>query len=698
MSIDTVNDLPPRAQFTASAAQTVFDYPFPIFADADLVVEVDGVVKSLDTHYTVAGEGNDNGGTVTFITPMVGGEIVVIYRDIAIARSTDFQQNGPFNSASFNDELDKLTLIAQQLEAQIKRCLRVKMSATATDAQMEMSPISSWLGKYVFINASGYPEPATAVSGTVLSLSAINDLINAQSSVESGLGYVPSDKNYANEKLGSVFVERYGAMGDDSNDDYTAINKALQVMATAGGGTVYLRAGKIYRIGTSLVIPEKVRLAGTGVHGQPNEMSAIIKPTSAVVIGINNSGVNTRGIAIDSLTVDMQLMTDAASVGVRFSGVHQFEIKKLGVVGLPNATAIGLHLRGDVASTFGTIYGRVADLNISTDNLDRGVGVVCERVGAEVCNAVLFENCRVSHMTTPWKFIQTGSGITCMNCHAESSAGNGIEVTNTTAGSFVLWMGGEVNSNAGWGATGTGGRIVFMSTVMGTNVSGDVDTATLSVGARMIVATNGPAIEWEGVDIRAGKSFSGGTANQTVIASDTITAAGLKKRLTAAGPITMSSNPQIADGNSNQLLILVGTSDTNTIKLVNGNGLRLKENMVLGDEDALYLMYDSGGSNDWVEVGRSKKTQVVTFTNADATPSVADGNVFKTNGTTAITMFDDGEVGKTIKIRAGANITITNGANLKLAGAANFAMTADDTLTLTMYDSGVWTEDGRSVN
>jgi hypothetical protein len=91
-------------------------------------------------------------------------------------------------------------------------------------------------------------------------------------------------------------------------------------------------------------------------------------------------------------------------------------------------------------------------------------------------------------------------------------------------------------------------------------------------------------------------------------------------------------------------------------------------------------------------------TTVTTFANADATPSVAGLNLFKTQGTTAITDFDDGVVGQTIQILADANITITDNASIILAGGANYTMTADDTLTLTMFNDQVWVEVARSVN
>ena len=89
---------------------------------------------------------------------------------------------------------------------------------------------------------------------------------------------------------------------------------------------------------------------------------------------------------------------------------------------------------------------------------------------------------------------------------------------------------------------------------------------------------------------------------------------------------------------------------------------------------------------------------VNSFASSDATPSVINGNVFRTAGTTAITNFDDGVVGQTIMIGATGNITITANSSLILSGSANFTMVNSDSLTLTMFTSGLWTEVSRSVN
>jgi len=97
-------------------------------------------------------------------------------------------------------------------------------------------------------------------------------------------------------------------------------------------------------------------------------------------------------------------------------------------------------------------------------------------------------------------------------------------------------------------------------------------------------------------------------------------------------------------------------------------------------------------------IDRTIPAGVITFESADATPSVRGANVFITAGTTAITNFLGGELGQTIRILATDSITITDNASIILNGSVNYAMTDTDTLTLTMYEDGVWSEDARSVN
>ena len=72
----------------------------------------------------------------------------------------------------------------------------------------------------------------------------------------------------------------------------------------------------------------------------------------------------------------------------------------------------------------------------------------------------------------------------------------------------------------------------------------------------------------------------------------------------SGGAVDITANPQIAAGTSGQILILEGTSDTNTVQLDNGNGLHLHGDAILGDDDIIVLYQ---GTSEWEEITRNFK-------------------------------------------------------------------------------------------
>ena len=115
----TINiaDNSPRISYAVAqgATQTSFAVPFEFFDNADLNVFVDGTLKTITTHYTVSG-GDGSTGTVSIsVTGITGGSTVVITRDIALERTTDFPVSGAFNIVALNTELDRIVFCALQL-------------------------------------------------------------------------------------------------------------------------------------------------------------------------------------------------------------------------------------------------------------------------------------------------------------------------------------------------------------------------------------------------------------------------------------------------------------------------------------------------------------------------------------------------------------------------------------------------------
>lgn len=303
MGIDNVADITPRLQYVASAAQTAFDYPFPIFADADLLVYVDGVLKVLTTDYTVSGEGADLGGTVTFGSPLSGGEIVTIARSIAIERLTDVQQNGPWSSVAYNDEQDKTYLLLQQLDDADKRSLRIPITAAVTDADIELDP-ANYADKYLAFDSDGAPTPA-ALSSTTMTQAVIGGLLYPRTAAETSASVTPSDNSKA-----YIDVARFGATGDGSTDDSTAITNALAVAAVhkgrvhfpsqnRNGQTIYLTGKQAVAEGVHVTADPGVLIQSTITSATDHVFECVSTLGSATAL-TGNATVRDVSVAVTS--------------------------------------------------------------------------------------------------------------------------------------------------------------------------------------------------------------------------------------------------------------------------------------------------------------------------------------------------------------------------------------------------------------
>jgi hypothetical protein len=301
MSIDNVLDETPRVQYVAATAQTDFDYPFAIFQDADLVVDVDGVTKTLTTDYTVTGEGEDTGGTVTFLSAPGNGAIVTIYRDIPIERTSDFQFGGPNSSRVMNDELDRITLVQQQLESQIGRAVRLPLTNPQASGDLVLD--AAFEDKYLYVNSDGELEPAASVGTTTLTQAVVGALLWPLSLAEeaAGLTNADVDRRYIWGDL-----RRYGALIDGTTSDTAAWTKAISQAVESGGSPVFHSGG------TTLIDSALTPLTGLNVYGVSNRVS-IIKASANSFSLFNDSSTARSNIVFRDIGFD----GNSASTGNR---------------------------------------------------------------------------------------------------------------------------------------------------------------------------------------------------------------------------------------------------------------------------------------------------------------------------------------------------------------------------------------------
>jgi hypothetical protein len=157
-----VSDTTPRTADVATAGQTVFTVPFVFFDEADLVVTVNDATKTLTTHYTTSGAGEDTGGYVTLVTGATAGDAVVITRTLAYELTSHIPPSGPLDIPAVNLQFSKIVAMLQQAVADWPRSLR-QPSSDVDD--LDALPVAaSRASKYLAFDADGQPSLVAAVS------------------------------------------------------------------------------------------------------------------------------------------------------------------------------------------------------------------------------------------------------------------------------------------------------------------------------------------------------------------------------------------------------------------------------------------------------------------------------------------------------------------------------------------------------
>ena len=111
----TVTSLDARDEYTATAAQTVFNYTFKIYASSELDVYITPVGQEADdsaditTAYTVdpATVGNSAGGFITLNSGANSGDLVTIVSGMPYNRTVDYQNSGDFLPDTVDGDNDR---------------------------------------------------------------------------------------------------------------------------------------------------------------------------------------------------------------------------------------------------------------------------------------------------------------------------------------------------------------------------------------------------------------------------------------------------------------------------------------------------------------------------------------------------------------------------------------------------------------
>lgn len=235
----TVASTSNRVSYSGNGSTTAFAFAYPYRASSDLIVNVRTTATGAESlkvegsDYTVSGTptsdaGGFASGTVTFGTAPASGTQVHIDRVPTTTQTADLIAGDGLQPNSWEGAIDKLTLITQELDARFARTLL--QPRTAANRNLIL------------------PEPSSTTAGTYLRYNSAGTGLEAS-------GTAPT--------INTISVKDYGATGNGTTDDTTAVQAAINAVSALGGGNVYFPPGTYY-LG-ALTLPDRVVLKGASV-------------------------------------------------------------------------------------------------------------------------------------------------------------------------------------------------------------------------------------------------------------------------------------------------------------------------------------------------------------------------------------------------------------------------------------------------
>lgn len=184
-----------RIVYSGNDVTVNFAVPFRYDDKSWLKVYLGGTLQTEGTHYTLTTAGQDNGGTLTFLTaPVSGTDNIVIFRATPIVNVEQLPSEGPFASITLERlMIDRLVMMIQDIHEILGRTVLFPVTETWRDITLpdpESGRLLSW-------NA----DLDAIVNASVGSLEITSPVIIVAISAAATTATIPHSLNSASAKL-----------------------------------------------------------------------------------------------------------------------------------------------------------------------------------------------------------------------------------------------------------------------------------------------------------------------------------------------------------------------------------------------------------------------------------------------------------------------------------------------------------------
>ena len=137
----TISIITTKQSFECNGSLKEFDFSFPADSTADikaLIRNADGIETELTvtSQYSVALSPDGTGGVLTTVATWATGNTLVVYRETEATQETEYKNNHAFDQDVLESNLDKATMILQEVSEATGRCPKFKLSSGLKDVEI----------------------------------------------------------------------------------------------------------------------------------------------------------------------------------------------------------------------------------------------------------------------------------------------------------------------------------------------------------------------------------------------------------------------------------------------------------------------------------------------------------------------------------------------------------------------------------
>ena len=239
-----ISNVPRRVVYAASGVGP-YAFTFEILVNTDVAVYKDDALLTLTTDYTVTIAANGT-GSITLTASPTGATQIAIVGSRAVQRTSDFVTGGDFFANTVNNELDSLTIFAQQNAEAVSRALRAPQT-DPTNIDMTLPRASVRANKTLAFDSNGDPTTGEVIGdnrGNWASGTAYNkrDIVKDTSN---------GNVYYANTSHTSSGSQPISTNADSAKWDLLVDNASAGASATAAASSATAAAGSASAASTS---------------------------------------------------------------------------------------------------------------------------------------------------------------------------------------------------------------------------------------------------------------------------------------------------------------------------------------------------------------------------------------------------------------------------------------------------------------